>query len=195
MTIFNKIKWLLAIILVFFLVLSTNLVDRQNFRIVEDAMQRIYDDRLVAQDVLFHLTKATWEKERGLMSDATTDQANVNARIGELLDRFEATELTSREEKTFARLRQQFTRLKSQESALSGVESGDEVIAQDLAEIRTTLNDLSEIQLVEGGRQLQISKKAIGSADLFTQLEIGMLIFMAIVIQAIILYNPKPKES
>lgn len=41
---------------------------------------------------------------------------------------------------------------------------------------------------------MSISKKAIDSVELFTQIEIYLLIFLAIVIQIIVMYNPK-KES
>lgn len=38
---------------------------------------------------------------------------------------------------------------------------------------------------------MSISKKAIDTVELFTQLEIYILIFLAIVIQIIVIYQPK----
>ena len=44
-------------------------------------------------------------------------------------------------------------------------------------------------------RQLFTSRKAIGNAELFTQLEIAALAVLAIAVQFIILYTPKQEES
>ncbi|MBN2867557.1 MAG: chemotaxis protein, partial [Flavobacteriaceae bacterium] len=63
-----------------------------------------------------------------------------------------------------------------------------------ISKIKKNLEDLSKIQLLEGSKQMSISKKAIDSVELFTQIEIYLLIFLAIVIQIIVMYNPK-KEN
>ena len=44
---FDKLKWLLIIGVVFALVLATNLIDRRNFRNINDSVVSIYQDRLV----------------------------------------------------------------------------------------------------------------------------------------------------
>jgi len=45
----------------------------------------------------------------------------------------------------------------------------------------------------EGKRQMSISKRAIDSIELFTQLEIYVLIFLGVVVQVIVIYKPKEK--
>ena len=45
----------------------------------------------------------------------------------------------------------------------------------------------------EGKKQMSISKRAIDSIELFTQLEIYALIFLGIIVQVIVIYNPKEK--
>ena len=60
-----------------------------------------------------------------------------------------------------------------------------------ISNVKENLYDLSEIQLNEGKKQMSISKKAIDSVELFTQLEIYVLIFLAIIIQIIVIYKPK----
>lgn len=47
----------------------------------------------------------------------------------------------------------------------------------------------------EGKRQMSISKKAADKLELFTQIEIYLLAFLAIVIQIIIMYQPKEKKE
>jgi hypothetical protein len=56
--------------------------------------------------------------------------------------------------------------------------------------VKKDLDDLSAIQVREGRRQLFEGKKALSSADLFTQLEIGALVVLAIAVQVVILYTP-----
>jgi hypothetical protein len=45
--------------------------------------------------------------------------------------------------------------------------------------------------LEEGSRQLKISRRAIDTIELFTQIEIYILIFLAIIVQIIVMYKPK----
>jgi hypothetical protein len=66
---------------------------------------------------------------------------------------------------------------------------------KQIAKIKKNLDDLSKIQLLEGSKQMSISKKAIDSVELFTQIEIYLLIFLAIVIQIIVMYNPKKEDN
>ena len=58
-------------------------------------------------------------------------------------------------------------------------------------EIKDNLYDLTKIQLNEGRRQMSISQKAIDKVELFTQIEIYLLVFLAIAVQVIVMYNPK----
>ena len=63
MTFFTKIKWVLSVLLVFFLILATNLIDKDNFRRVKNSIVTIYEDRLVANDLIFELSQLVHQKE------------------------------------------------------------------------------------------------------------------------------------
>ena len=65
------------------------------------------------------------------------------------------------------------------------------MIPEQLTAVKEQLAALSTIQLREGKQQLFKSQKAIGSAELFTQLETGALIVLALAIQLILLYTPR----
>lgn len=196
MTLFNKIKWILGIVLVFVVVLTTNLIDRQNFNIVSDSIETIYADRLIAQDIIYDITKLLGQKE---VAYATLEGAplevriqTLNARIFEFMGLFGTTKLTPKEKIVFSRLRESLNKLTSTEANNRTID--ETVAAKPLAMVWDQLDELSSIQLEEGRRELHESKRAISSANLFTQLEIGALIFMAIIIQVIILYTPKSEE-
>jgi len=49
--------------------------------------------------------------------------------------------------------------------------------------------------LREGKRQMSISKKPVDKLEFFTQIEIYLLALIAIVIQIIIMYQPKEKKE
>jgi hypothetical protein len=200
MTFYSKLKWILGILLVFVLIVTTNLIDRNNFIRVKDSVVTIYEDRLIAKNIIYEISKAIQVKE---MAALTGDTAFYSGRRGEvdkqlerLISRFEQTKLTSEESTTFKKLIANLGSLSQAEEAMvgAGFESKVEVL-KHLAEIRQNLDDLSEIQISEGSRQLAISKRAIDTVELFTQLEIYLLVFLAIVIQIIVMYKPRDKSS
>lgn len=195
MTHFNKIKWILGIVLIFFVILTTNLIDRQNFNIVSDSIETIYADRLVAQDIIYDLTNLVGQKE---LLYATVERDGLsgkvkplNDRIGESIELFSNTRLTPEEKIFFNRLRKELLSQIEVEQGLVSAPSFSAKIFKSLSTVREHLDELSDIQLQEGHRELLESKRAIGVANLFTQLEIAALIIMAIAVQVIILYAPK----
>lgn len=199
MTFFNKIKWILGILMVFVLIVTTNLIDRNNFIRVKDSVVSIYEDRLVAKNLILDISKSIHKKEMAVaLTDSiffedTNNEENKN--IQNLISKFEATKLTKEESETFGNLKDNLKQLSNTESKFisSNFTYKDDMFKQ-ISKIKRNLEDLSKIQLLEGSKQMFISKKAIDSVELFTQIEIYLLIFLAIVIQIIVMYNPK-KES
>jgi hypothetical protein len=183
MTVLNKLKWVVGIALIFFLILMTNLVDRQNFTVVRESIETIYADRLIAQDILYDLSGVIWEKQlfqqRG--GRDSVEAQRLHTRIEEELNRFATTKLTDREARIFDNLQRSLGEM------TATVTPGAAVYNR----VREDMGALVDIQLQEGRRQLHASKKAIGSADLFTQLEVGVLIVLAIAVQIIVIAAPK----
>ena len=196
---YNKLKWILGILMVFVLIIATNLIDKNNFVRVRDSVVTIYEDRLVANDLIFEMLKSVQEKELAVaISDSTffySKNSKVNHNIEALVSRFEETKLTSQEENVFSDLKQNVKLLVDAEAKFlnSGYADNAQVI-KHIESLKTNLSDLSKIQLTEGNRQMSISKRALDSVELFTQIEIFILVFLAIVIQIIVMYNPKTKS-
>lgn len=194
MKIYNKIKWVLGILLVFILILTTNLVDKNNFTRVKDSVITIYEDRLIASNIVFEIFKQVKEKEVAMQVVDTTFylQKNgiVNATIDDLIFRFENTKLTPEEQTIFSNLKDNIESLKGLEKAF--IESNFSKTSnqeQMIAQINKNLDGLSKIQLTEGRRQMSITKKALSTVELFTQIEIFILVFLAILIQIIVMYK------
>lgn len=195
MKLLDKIKWTLGILLVFILIATTNLIDRNNFLQVKESVETIYQDRLIAKDLILDMYKAVQEKEIALItSDANFFRSRnnvLNQEVKQLLERFEHTKLTENEERIFERLKESFNELIKKESALAtGNFAQSEALLQQVRTLEGNLYALSDIQVSEGSRQVSISKRATDSIEFFTQLEIGMLLLLAILIQVIILYRP-----
>ncbi|MDC6388566.1 MCP four helix bundle domain-containing protein [Maribacter sp. PR1] len=196
MTILSKIKWILGISMIFILIIATNLIDRNNFLRVKDSVTTIYEDRLVVKNIIFEIDRYIHEKELAMVRKDSAYYNNkaskINDKIQNLILRYQETKLTKEEAKVFEELKQNLVELKAQE--VKFVESGKTqktLLESSIDDVKENLYDLSQIQLSEGNRQMNISKKAVDTVELFTQLEIYILIFLAILIQVIIIYNPK----
>lgn len=200
MTFYNKVKWILGILMVFVLIVSTNLIDRNNFARVNDSVATLYDDRLVANHLIYEMSKAVQEKEVAVALSDSVFFAQQNRQVNEAIDgfitRFERTKLTMDETRTFDQLKGNLKFLKNSENAFrqSNFEEKDP-IQKSISLVKQNLDELSEIQLSEGVKQMSISQRAMDTVELFTQIEIYLLIFLAIVIQIIVMYNPKKKTE
>ena len=198
MNFFSKLKWILGIGMIFLVVVMTNLVDRQNFRIISNSIRTIYADRLVAQQILFDISSALHEKEllfkAGNAETSAAKQEQLNVSIREELSEFATTELTPTEQQIFNGLRRQVSNIENLEA--EGIEASEsEQLAYLFQEVKASLSELSAIQLKEGRREKFESQRAMTYINLFTQVEIAVLIIIAILIQVIVLYNPKSGNS
>ena len=199
MTFLNKIKWILGILLVFVLIATTNLIDRNNFVRVRDSVVTIYEDRLIAKELIYEMSKSVNAKEIALIAKDSSffnkKNQTLNTQIEGILSRFEKTKLTPEESRIFEELKSNFKSLFNSEKNGYASNSENNLTATGLiSNIKDNLDKLSKIQISEGSKQLAISKKAIDTVELFTQIEIYLLVFLAIAIQIIIIYNPKEKQ-
>lgn len=200
MSLYAKIKWALGIVLVFVLILTTNLIDRNNFSQLRDSVVSIYEDRLIAKQLIYDVSNRIHQKKAAILTNDSAfyrqQNPSVDMDIDDAISRFEETKLTQRESKIFRKLKRDIAELRVQEMAV--VKSGflnSELPLIEIQKVINRLDALSEIQLEEGRRQMSISEKAFENVELFTQLEIYVLIFLAILIQLIVMYQPKKKST
>lgn len=196
MTLYNKVKWILGISLIFGLIATTNLLDRHNFHQLNESVISIYEDRLVAKDIILDIHDFMMEKK---MAFATEDKdfftqrnAAIDHELSELVERFEITRPTSAEKRVLEDLKINIESLIKAEEALNLNDIGSNgKIMNLITQIEFNLDDLSDIQITEGRRQVALSERAMNAIDLFTNMEIVILILLAIMVQVIILYKPK----
>lgn len=196
MTLFNKIKWTAGILLVFAIILTTNLIDKNNFNKLRYSVVTIYEDRIVANDLIFEILLSIREKEIALAIPDSTFFLQRNDKINEgiknLLEKYEQTKLTNKELKFFDNLKDELKNLERLEKEFINSSFRNDVDLQNIInEIVRNLYDLSKVQLEEGRRQMALSNETMETIDLFTQVEIIFLVLMAVLVQIIILYKPK----
>ena len=200
MNVLNKIKWTASILLVFAIVLTTNLIDKDNFNRLRYSVNTIYEDRIVANDLIFDMVLLLHEKEIAIeRADSIfwkkkNDETNQD--ITKLIERYEQTKLTYQEEIAFTRLKRDLQKLTDMEKSYldSGLGTGVKVdMLYVIGDIKQHLSDLSKVQLEEGKKQLLLSNETMEDIDFFTQAETIFLIVLAVLVQIIIMYKPKQR--
>ena len=199
MTTYTKIKWTLGILLVFGLVVATNLIDQNNFTQVRNSAVTIYEDRLAAKDLILDLHEITHQKEvAALRSDTSffrTQNQRVNKDVQGILDQYRSTKLTDKEGRVFGDLQSSLKKLQNVEATvLSSKPLNFDTLFEQTEVVKGHLDELSKIQLEEGRCEMLLSNKALDKVKLFTQIEIYLLIVIAVLIQIIVMYDPRRKK-
>ena len=197
MKVFSKIRWAASVLLVFIIVLTTNLIDRDNYNNLSYAVTTMYEDRIVASDLLFEMLRVMQKKEIAFITDDTSFLENQNSIYNQELtlfvEKYNKTKLTDQESLVFGHLQKELETLWKKEASNASLQNGEAL--KSIEKIEQHLYDLSKIQVQEGQRQFFISNKAKDTINLFTQGEIILLIVMAIIVQVIILYKPEELQQ
>lgn len=196
----RKLERIVALILVLIIVIFTNVMDNTSFRIVKESIGNIYEDRLVAYDLTYRMHHEVEERRLMLLKGDLTGFGNskkqFNIVIDSLLTQYAITELTNNEAEYFATLKKQLTELQQMENAFNTQDNPEELgfrekIEAKSAKIVDSLNALAAIQVSEGKRQLDISKRAFESSYALSKVEIISMIVITILIIFLIIYEPK----
>ncbi|MGM0478837.1 MAG: chemotaxis protein [Bacteroidota bacterium] len=193
MSFFSKVKWVLGVLMIFMLILATNLIDRSNFIKVRDSVISIYDDRLVASNLILKMNNALHRKHLDIVSNDTVEEKSQNQNFQTVfegsIELFETTRLTSNEAEIFDKLKENYKVLIDQLDA----RESQATLESSVDKLKQNLVQLKEIQMIEGQKQLSKGQKAVDTVELFTQMEIYFLIVLAVVVQVIIMYQPRKK--
>ena len=195
--IFTKIKWIAALGLVFIIVFMTNQVDKKSFESIKASIETIYQDRLLVKGYIYDISSLLEQKKIAVYTNDTiffeAENEHINEAIEARLGKFYKTKLVNDENRLLNNFDEDFQKLKTQEMDFDFSESQSAEMLAQLQLLSDDLYDLSRIQLEEGKKQLQIAQKSVNVADLFSQIEIIILVLIAVIVQFIILYNPKGK--
>ncbi|WP_421765138.1 MCP four helix bundle domain-containing protein [Ekhidna sp.] len=193
-----------ALAVVFLLIIATNLIDKNHFRIVKENLTTVYEDRLLTKNYLYLISRNLQQKKEILQSSDADDLRElhlaINDSIDALIDRFSSTKLTEQESLRYTSLKENIQALKKFENAYVSDESitPEAPIStnseQYFQAVFQDLDALYKIQLEEGSRVISSSNQTIKSSDLIAKLEIGALIVIGILIQLLIFMKPSKHQ-
>lgn len=176
----------LALLVVFALILGTNLLDKNHFNTAQTALASIYEDRLVAQNYIFQITTIIHEKELRLNDPSNLSRKKKDyQKLEELIEAFSNTELTAEENRQFISLQNHLKELKKMDR--------DSIVPNQKGQIfhklKNDLNQLSETQINEGRNNTQLAQKSLNTNLLLSNLEIGFLIVIGMLLLFVIFYR------
>ena len=196
MNVFNKIKWVFIIAVVFSLILATNLIDKRNFRSISESIVSIYEDRLAVKNIILDLATCINKKEVAFLTQdtlfLTAQNASLSATLSEDIKQFEQTNVTEREIEALNLLKEDIELMVKEEQELVRTNFANyanyKKIIKDLNE---HLDVLAHIQMREGKKHMISSQRKLSTVELFTQIETYLLFFLATVALIIIFYKPR----
>ena len=129
MNLFDKIKWVLGILMIITLVITTNLVDRNNFLKMNDTVETIYEDRLVAKDLLLKISNLIHKKEIAAITLDLDFYSNenkpINDEIRSYISIYGDTKLTAEEKRVMIDFKDNFSELQKAELRFSESDYAD----------------------------------------------------------------------
>lgn len=198
MNIYRKLKWFAAVLGVFLIILATNLIDKRSFLKVEEAVEKMYNERLLVKELLQRVSINFHEKELAYALNDSVYLASrndaVNAEVNELLEDFDKAEIPRKEKIILVDLRKNHSNLIKLESSL---EQNELLYNSECAEIFSAINsnikELTAAQIEGAETQKMHASAAVDTVKLFSKIETYLLIFLALFLVAIILYTPKKR--
>lgn len=200
-TISSQINIVLALAAVFLLILGTNRVDKRHFETAQNAINSVYNDRVLAQDYIYKMNNLIHKKQRQLMEGSQAINSSPNKDIETLIALFSETELTRNELNTFNSFRTGFEKLKSKEARfnkkikaqlnneLTDKFNNKNPFEEDLAALQKDLDNLALIQVSESKSVMGIAQKSLNSNQLLSTMEIYALLVVGIIIMAVTFYR------
>ncbi|WP_435416428.1 hypothetical protein [Polaribacter aestuariivivens] len=191
----NRINIGLSLAIVFLLVLATNRIDKRHFETVQNTLNTIHNDRILAQDYVYKMSGILHQK-RILLLDSTAIEKEIvlNTQFETLIDVFAKTKLTTNESKKFKSLQKNFNELNKIEQ--SNFNSGNyKNVTKYLDALETDLNNLALIQVSESKNLISIAQKSLDNNKFISNLEIGFLILVGFIVQFVIFYRVKKQKN
>jgi hypothetical protein len=166
------------------MVLVNNLKERSNSAQLKTAFASIYEDRLMAESYILGLTKGLHQIQESLKSASPEEQKKINqhiANIEQINLLYLDTKLTPNEELHFTH----FEKV-TWELAKALKEGQTDTVSAKIEEALSDLHLLAEIQVSEAQILLAETERIFNSGSLNSRFEIGLIIVIGLMIQAIL---------
>lgn len=190
----NKLKAAAVLIIIMLVLLLHNMTGRKNYSDISASISAIYNDRLMPATYLFQLSDHLY-RNRILAEDIAhsspqlhTELASHDVVITSLIKDYETTYLTPEEKREWELFKNSL-----QTYNATRTEPGQELSAQTY--FRQTifhLNELTRIQVGEGGQLHRSSNAVIREAYMFSELEISFVLILGVFAVVLISLPDKP---
>ncbi len=193
-----KIAFLLVAMLL--MIFAKNRMNTSHVTELGNSFASVYEDRLIVESYIYQLSGLIYQKKIAAASAKGSPEYGAlkqkleqqNAAIRKLLAAYQKTKLTRDETIHFTALKKNFSALSTLESQLlqNPTLAQNAVNTQQMDQLLNTtsenLHALSGIQLAEGKLMHYHSKQLVAGSTLLTYFELGLLVLLAIFIQALI---------
>ncbi|MFH6984978.1 MCP four helix bundle domain-containing protein [Marinoscillum luteum] len=195
----QRIRTGVALLVVFLLVLATNMMDSNHFRIVQSNLTTIYEDRLLAKDYLYKISRQIQVKRELIQRSDIEQWSDLNTALNDsiqtLNDRFASTQLTENEALVFESLKRNIRSLREYELKLQRNDPLNTELTTSGSEryftaVYDDLDALFKIQLEESDKVISNANRAIDTSNLISRIEIGVLIAIGLLIQLLVFMRP-----
>lgn len=189
-----QVAFLLAIILMGILV--KNVMERNNVSELGDSFSSVYEDRLLVESYIYRLSDHLYQKK--LIFDNCEVNGNAiayrneiekhNTDISNLIHEYEKTKFTEKETTFFQSFKSSIRKITFLETQylMSGSDGNNSELDDEFKIAAADLQHLSNIQIAEGKILSDQSKKIVAGSTILTQFELGMIIIIGLIIQALI---------
>ena len=195
----QKIKTLAGFIVVFLLVFATSKMDKQHFNIVQESFSKVYNEKLVAKDYIYRMSRLIQEKKtalNGLQGSDPSQTYSFRDSLNVLTRMYTETVLDRQETRSFESLKSKYEEVLQLEATLKNAEEEVErteslgQINSKINEIEKDLDQLASTQVKEIKREAEMAARIIDQNDTIYKLEIGALVVIGIIIQLLIFVKP-----
>jgi hypothetical protein len=189
-----QVAFLLAIILMGILV--KNVMERNNVSDLGDSFSSVYEDRLLVESYIYELSDHLHQKK--LIFDNCEVNGNAltyrnqierhNNDIAILIQEYEKTKFTEEESMFFQSFKNSIRKITFLETQYLTFASGknNSKLDDQFKIASSDLQHLSNIQIAEGKLLSDQSKKIVAGTTILTQFELGMIVIIGLIIQALI---------
>src|SRR5690606_1345607 len=185
-----KVQAALILTIIVFFVFAKNIVDRRNVTEMGKDFVSFYDDRLVVESYIFEITEHLFLMKLSVNQpelESNMLEKDIEAHrtaIFNIIEDFENTNLTTDEALHLSELKQKVHQLGNNANKGDGMDVA--VFNRDFEEAFEDVNALSAIQLYEGGKLLEESRKTVNRSGMWTQLEMAVLVILLVIIYLLI---------
>ncbi len=190
MSLMQRLETGFALAIVFMLIFATNRMDEQHFKQVQDTLNTVFEDRVLAQDYIYRIENLIHQESLRLAVGNLEVPAQEDEDLEALLQKFAVTKLTMAERRHFESLLADSEKLRAVKGANIPTEEKVVQLQHSITRMDKALDQLAKVQVEESQRLTNIAQMSLDSTDLTSKVEIGFLIVIGVMLQLLVFLRP-----